>query len=463
MGQAARHGDVLVEADDSLILRYGNDRVPRYTSYPTAPHFSAAVTADEYAGWLGAMPSHEPVSLYLHIPFCDRMCWYCGCHTSVVHQRGPIIDYTNRLIDEIGLVAAALARCPAVTTIHFGGGTPNMLAPEDLARLFESLHRHFEILPEAEIAAELDPRILTQQWIEAARAQGFNRASLGVQDVNPDVQQAINRLQSVAQVRWCIDALRAAGFASVNLDVMYGLPHQTDERIATTVGEVLKLAPDRIALFGYAHVPWMKAHQKLIPESTLPDLRARFRHQQLAADMLIDAGYLRVGLDHFARPGDGLTVALERREVRRNFQGYTTDPAQTLIGFGASAIGRLPQGYVQNSVPVPQWRAALNEGRLPTARGIALTGEDRLRAEIIERLMCDGMVDLEEVAAAHHAHPSVVAPDLPRLVSLESDGLVRRCGDKIELTPRGRPFVRSVCAVFDRYLTDGPAKHARAI
>jgi oxygen-independent coproporphyrinogen III oxidase len=462
VGQAARQ-ERAPEAEEDLIVRYGNDRVPRYTSYPTAPHFSAAVTAADYADWLGELRSSEPISLYLHVPFCDRMCWYCGCHTSVVHQRGPIIDYTNRLIEEIGLVAAVMARRPAVTTIHFGGGTPNMLAPDDLVRLFEALHRHFDILPNAEIAAELDPRVLTQPWIDAARAQGFNRASLGVQDANPDVQKVINRLQSTAQVRWSVEALRAAGFASVNLDIMYGLPHQTDERIATTVAEILRLAPDRIALFGYAHVPWMKAHQKLIAESTLPDVQARLRQQQLAAAMLMDAGYLRVGLDHFARPGDRLALALNRRKIRRNFQGYTTDLAETLIGFGASAIGRLPRGYVQNAVPVPQWRAALNEGRLPTARGIALTAEDRLRAAIIERLMCDGMVDLREVCLAHDAHPDVIEPDLLRLETLETDGLVRRRDRMIEITPRGRPFVRSVCAIFDGHLNRSSIRHAHAI
>ncbi|MBS0362406.1 MAG: oxygen-independent coproporphyrinogen III oxidase, partial [Proteobacteria bacterium] len=383
-----------------LVARY-DGRAPRYTSYPTAVQFSPGVDTQTYRGWLADLPADEPVSIYIHVPFCGRLCWYCGCNTRAVTRHGPIGDYVNLLLDELHALADALpARLP-VQAIHLGGGTPNMLTPYELAALFGALRTEFAVAPDCEIAAELDPAVLTQAWVEAATRQGLDRASLGVQILDPSVQTAVNRHETFEQVAAGVGWLRAAGVTSINLDLMYGLPHQTVANTLETIEAILRLAPERIALFGYAHVPWMKSHQKLIPEAALPDGAERLAQAEAAADRLLQAGYVRVGLDHFARPDDALAEALATGGVRRNFQGYTTDGARTLLGLGASAIGRLPQGYVQNATQEVAWRDAVKTQGLTVVRGVALTPDDLFRGEIIERLMCDLAVDLSAVCARH--------------------------------------------------------------
>jgi len=443
---------------DRLIAKYG-ERVPRYTSYPTAPNFKADITPDTYGSWLAELDAAAPVSGYIHIPFCRSLCWYCGCNMSVARSNRPISDYVDWLIEEIALVRLHVGQRLTFGALHFGGGTPNALPPRDLLRISAELRRSFGIASDAEIAAEIDPRVLTAEWIEAAVDAGLNRVSLGIQDFDARVQRAVNRIQPFERTAWAVAAFRKAGIASINMDLIYGLPYQTAGTVAQTVREVVTLAPDRVALFGYAHVPWMKPAQRLLPETALPGPRERFDQQDIAARILVDAGYVRIGLDHFARAGD----ALAGGRVRRNFQGYTGDAHTTLLGFGSSSIGQLPQGYVQNCAKTPEWRRQLSDGELPVARGVILSNDDRFRAELISRLMCDLAVDITELVAHFGFRPDELASDFIKLKAMESDGIVRIDGESIVVTELGRPFVRSICATFDKYLASTGGRHSQGV
>jgi len=447
---------------NDLLARYDRP-VPRYTSYPTAPQFHAGIDAAVYRRWLGELAPEAILSLYLHVPFCRRLCWYCGCHTTVARRREPVAEYLSLLLAELDLVSDALGTRHAVGHVHFGGGTPTILAPDDLLRLGLRLRRSFDVRPDAEIAVEIDPRELDEATVAALAEIGVTRASLGVQDVNPVVQRAINREQPFELTERAAARLRAAGIRDLNVDLMYGLPYQTEARVLRSIDAVLGLSPARIALFGYAHVPWMKRHQRLIEETALPDQAARAAQFEAASARLLDAGYVAIGLDHFARPDDALAIAQREGRLHRNFQGYTTDAAPALIGCGASAIGSLAQGYVQNAVPLPEYREAIRSGRLATVRGIEIDDEDRLRRAVIERLMCQYGVDLDELCR-HFAWPvDRFAPELETLARFEADGLVRIEGHEVRVEPPGRPLVRSVCAIFDRYLERGQGRHSRAI
>jgi oxygen-independent coproporphyrinogen-3 oxidase len=441
-----------------LIARYDR-RVPRYTSYPTAPHFHAGVDASVYRDWLGELGGAAGLSLYVHVPFCARMCRYCGCHTRVVARYEPIAEYLETLLAEARLVRAAMGGHPPLVHAHWGGGTPTILSAPDIRRLADGLRETFGVGTGAEFAVEIDPRGLDEERVAALAAAGVTRASLGVQDCNPAVQAAIDRHQPFELTARAVERLRERGIGAINLDLMYGLPRQTVADVARTVDLCLGLAPDRVALFGYAHVPWMKKHQRLIDEGTLPRAAERWAQAREAARRLAAAGYRAIGLDHFARPGDPLAEG----PTHRNFQGYTTDPAEALIGLGASAIGALPQGYAQNAVPVGVWRTRIERGGLATVRGVALDADDRLRRAVIERLMCDLAVDLAEAARAHGATTSVFDADLPALAPMVADGLARIEGTRVTVTEEGRPFVRVAAAAFDRYLRADETRHARAV
>lgn len=450
---------------EALIARY-DGRAPRYTSYPTAVQFSPQVDATRHAGWLADLPPDQAVSVYLHIPFCSRLCWYCGCHTRATTRAEPVSEYVTGLVEEMSIVEAALPARLEAREIHLGGGTPNMLSPDDLARLFSALKQTFAFSPDAAVAAELDPAVLTRDWVRAATAHGLSRASLGVQDLSPRVQQAVNRIEPFEVIRTAVGWLREAGVLSINLDLMYGLPMQRTRDVLATLDQILTLRPERLALFGYAHVPWMKTNQQLIREADLPGPSERFDQSEAAAERLAAEGYVRIGLDHYALPDDELAVALSGRRLHRNFQGYTTDANAVLIGLGASSISRLPQGFVQNHAQERLWREAVSSGRLPAARGVALTAEDRFRADIIERLMCDLAVDLGEVRR-RHGHAPALLPDLGeaagRLKPFIDDGLATADGDRITVTEAGRPLVRSIAAVFDAYLDPAATRHSRTV
>lgn len=437
-------------------------RVPRYTSYPTAPHFSPAVTAETYADWLARLPAGQAISLYLHVPFCQQLCWYCGCHTTVVSNDAPIRAYIDLLLAEIDLVAERIGMRLPVEAVHFGGGSPSLVPYDRLMTLMEHLHRRFDLSSVTEVAMEIDPRGVDAARVREFAAIGLTRASIGVQDFDPEVQRIINRVQSFEETAEVAGALRAAGIGSINLDLIYGLPAQTHETLARTVDLSLSLAPDRLALFGYAHVPWMKKHQALIPADRLPPPMERYALYQAAADRIARAGYERVGLDHYAKPGDEMARQLRQGVLRRNFQGYTTDTAETLLGFGTSSIGALLDGYIQNVLTAPDYRAAIGEGRLPVARGIGLSADDRLRRAVIERIMCDLTVDLATEARRFGSDETFFAERLA-LADLSHDGLVSVNGSVVTVREAARPLVRSVAAVFDAYLGAGAGRYSQAV
>jgi oxygen-independent coproporphyrinogen-3 oxidase len=449
--------------DISSIIEKYDARVPRYTSYPTAPHFSPAVDAGVYRGWLAGLTDDAALSLYLHVPFCAQLCWYCGCHTTAVNKPEPVESYADTVLSEIDLVAAAIGRKLRVKHVHWGGGTPTLMPPKRLAEIMDRLRARFAFAPDTEIAVEIDPRTANEDVLDGLVRMGCNRASLGVQDFDPKVQQAVNRVQSWELTRGVADALRARGITSINVDLMYGLPHQTAEGTVETVGRALDLAPDRVAVFGYAHVPWMKKQQLLLPEEALPGQKERWAQLQITERVITARGYRAIGLDHYALPEDDLSTALDGESLRRNFQGYTTDQAPVLVGFGASSIGSLPEGYVQNAAALPEWRDKVRAGELPTKRGIALNADDRLRRDVIEQLMCQGKVNLASIAARHGADPETLRAAEPRLQAMADDGVVEWDGSTVAIRPEARPFVRTVAAVFDTYLKPDQARHARVV
>lgn len=437
--------------------------VPRYTSYPTAPHFHAGIDAATYRQWLGALTDEQRLSLYIHIPFCDILCWFCGCHTHVVHTYSSIISYLDVLSREIDAVASEIGGRRWVSHIHFGGGSPTLLKAQNFAALTAHLASRFRFEADMEFAIEIDPRGLSDETIAALAAAGVNRASLGVQDCDETVQRAVNRVQPFEMTRSAAERLRAVGINSLNIDLMYGLPHQTVRHVENTIEQVLTLAPDRVAVFGYAHVPEFKRHQRLIPQAALPNLDERIRQYDAAHAVLTANGYRAIGLDHFARAGDPLALAAARGTLRRNFQGYTTDAADALIGFGASSIGSLPQGYIQNCPDMPTYRKVVESGALPVARGAALSDEDRIRRSVIGRLMCDLHADLGAITANSGFAPDHFAAELESLAPLVREGIVDISGTVIRVNPEARAAVRLVVAAFDQYLAASAAKHAIAV
>ncbi len=447
---------------DDFLERY-DLRVPRYTSYPTAPHFGSAVDGACYKRWLADLDPTLPVSLYLHIAYCAEMCWFCGCHTKATRKYAPVADYLEALLDEAHLVAHELPGRVEVNHIHLGGGSPTLLTAEDFGRTLATLREYFNVTSDADIAVELDPRTASEDYTHAMAQAGVTRASIGVQDFNDKVQRAINRIQPYEVTARVIRWLRAEGVSAINMDFCYGLPYQTVESLLETVDQAAELRPTRIALFGYAHVPWMKPHQKLIPDESLPGISERWTQYEASFERLLAHGYEAIGIDHFALPDDPMARAAREGTLHRNFQGYTTDAAPVLIGLGASAIGALPQGYVANELAIERYKATVRAGELPITRGVAVSDEDRLRRTVIERLMCDMCVDLDEIALIYGVEVDMFDADLARLAPLEADGLVRREGHRIIMTDQGRPLVRAVCAVFDSYLSEGAPRYSKAV
>lgn len=438
---------------ERLILRHAKP-VPRYTSYPTAPHFSGKIGRATYANWLKTLPRDVRLSLYIHIPFCDQLCLYCGCNTKATLQHAPIATYFESLLGEIEQVRRHLTSAPHVSHLHFGGGSPNVLDPTEIMRLGAALADAFVIEKSAEIAVEIDPRRLSTEQAAAFAAVGVNRVSVGVQDFAPAVQKAIGRIQSIDTTQRAVRLFRDAGVTSVNIDLIYGLPHQTIASLTDTITKTISLAPDRIAMFGYAHLPERIAHQRLIDTNALPGPVERYHQANAVAEMLVAAGYVRVGLDHFAKPTDKLAGA----EIHRNFQGYTTDDVGVLIGLGASAIGRLPQGFVQNAVAAGDYQRCISEGALAVTRGCELSEEDRARSLVIETLMCNlSFPALALRTAFPHYAPQLIA-EAHELLADDQDGIVQADPDTVlRVTELGRPFVRSIAAHFDAYLNQAPS------
>jgi oxygen-independent coproporphyrinogen-3 oxidase len=436
-------------------------RAPRYTSYPPANHFGEGVSADIHAGWIAAVPSGARVSLYVHIPYCRRLCWFCACRTQGTATDRPLIPYLSYLKAELATVARLLHPDIVLSQIHLGGGTPTLLSPDMIRDLGKTLSAFRSRTQDVQFSVEIDPTEVDSDRIDALIAIGMNRASIGVQDFDPVVQDAIGRAQSFAQTRDVVTKLRDAGIRSVNMDILYGLPHQTRARMADSVQRVLSMHPDRVALYGYAHVPWMAKRQVMIPADALPGSEERLELFETARRLFVWDGYAEIGIDHFAREEDGLAAAVRDRTLRRNFQGYTDDTADVLIGIGASAISRFPQGFAQNLSTSSRYSAAVEDGRLATERGHAMNADDELRADMIERLMCRFELDLPELAARHRV--SILR--LREMTAGMRDKFAANLSDSedvIRLTDSSRLIARLAAQCIDAYSVP-EGRHSRAL
>lgn len=449
-------------SEKAIIEKYGDARLPRYTSYPTAPNFTGEFDPALHARWLRDIPAGHPTSLYVHVPFCRAMCWYCGCHTTVTRQQKPIDAYLVALHREMELLAKTRDDSFSISEIHFGGGTPTIIEPEQFVGLLYAIRDRLGFAGKTNIAVEIDPRTLTAEMAMVLGASGVNRASLGVQSFDPVVQKAINRVQS-ADMTWdAIERLRYHGVSGINFDLIYGLPEQTVESCLSTVETTVAMRPERISVFGYAHVPGFKKHQRMIDEAALPDAQERARQATVMAQALISAGYIAIGLDHFALPGDEMAITQAEGRLHRNFQGYTTDACDTLVGLGASSIGRFREGYVQNEVPVGLYQAAVAGGELPVAKLCPVTAEDRFRGEVIERLMCDFSADIGDIARRHGFGEDALLSGNIRLAELHNDGLVDVSDSMVRVSEKHRFIVRAVASSFDAYLASGQRRFSKA-
>lgn len=441
-----------------VVRRYAGYNVPRYTSYPTAADFSPEVGANDHETWLAGLGVDQTVSVYLHVPYCRKICLYCGCNTRMAVRDDVIDGYRRALEAEIDLVATLVGARPEIARLHWGGGTPSILGPDGLRSVIAALRRQFPFANDLEHAIELDPRHVTVALVEALAEIGVTRASLGVQDVNPLVQVAIGRVQPLAVIATAVERLRSVGIRNLSFDLMYGLPLQTAASIRKTCALVAAMGPDRIACFGYAHLPRLKANQRRIDEAKLPSQDQRIEQAEVMSEELISAGYVRIGIDHFAKPGDALARAAAGGKLHRNFQGYTEDDSGVLLGLGASSISTFADGFVQNVADVPRYVSAIAAGSLASARGCLRDENDRQRAHIIERLMCDFTVDLDVVAPN-----AEFRNEMARLTAMQSEGLVEIEGAKLAVTQAGRAVVRVIAATFDTYRCAQAAQFSTAI
>ncbi len=436
---------------------------PRYTSYPTAPYFNESFGPVQWEEELRASQDKgRDISLYAHIPFCDTLCYYCGCNMIATKDYSKAESYLEVLFKEIDRVAALTSPARKVRQLHWGGGTPTYLRPDDMRRLYAYLAGKFTMAADAEIGCEMDPRELTRDHIKALRESGFNRLSLGVQDLNDQVQVAVNRVQPEALIREVYGWIREEGFQSVNFDLMIGLPHQTPASFEKTLDKVIAMGPDRFAVFNYAHVPWMKKHQKLIVEETLPQIDARLELQKLTLEKLTSAGYVYIGMDHFAKPDDEIVKAQQDKTLYRNFQGYTTHKDCDILAFGASAISQTDEVYAQNVKVLSEYRDLVDAGKLPVERGLRITHEDKLRREAITQIMCDLELDKAVFGKAWNIDfDRYFASALEDLKEMQADGLVALESDKVRVTDEGRVFLRNIAMAFDAYLHQQSADKPR--
>jgi oxygen-independent coproporphyrinogen-3 oxidase len=438
---------------------------PRYTSYPTAPTWSDAFGPAQYAERLRASGGRtgRPLSMYVHLPYCESMCWFCGCNVVITQDRGKGANYVDEVLREAALARSLLgddADRP-VLQHHWGGGTPTFLPPEHLVRLFEGLSALFPIAddPDVEVSLEVDPRVTSREQLAALRSAGFNRVSMGVQDFDPKVQETIHRVQPYELTEQLVDDARGLGFESVNIDLIYGLPYQVTESFARTLELALSLRPDRVACYGYAHVPWLKKHQRVIPEDALPSGEAKLDLYLQALAAFGAEGYVPIGMDHFARGGDSLAEAAEKGVLHRNFMGYTTSPAEDMLSFGMTAISEIDGAFAQNHKTLPEWLAQLDRGEMPVERGLQRDADDEARRRIILDLMCHFRVDFAEHGGTESFRVAY-AEELEALRPMRDDGLIEVEDDGLVVTRLGRLFVRNLCMPFDAWLhkkkgTDG--------
>ncbi|MEM8539311.1 MAG: oxygen-independent coproporphyrinogen III oxidase [Pseudomonadota bacterium] len=446
----------------SVIKQY-QGAVPRYTSYPTAPQFKAGMGPALMNEMFDSLEGHEPVSVYIHIPFCDRLCWFCGCNTKHTQRYQPISDYVDHLIDEIALLRQRMGTRQPISQLHLGGGSPSLLVKDDMARLRAELETVFEFGAETEVSVEIDPSDSNAEMFEGLKAIGITRASIGVQDFHQEVQEAINRPQSFADTQMVVDKLRSIDVSSINMDALYGLPLQTEARLLSTLDQCVSLQPDRIALFGYAHVPWLKKHQQMINQEDLATPEERFAHASKGSDLLRSNDYQAIGIDHFAKPTDKLAVAANAGLLRRNFQGYTTDNARTMIGIGASSIGYFEGGYIQNIVATGQYQALIKEGQLTANKGYRLSNDDKMLAYFIERLMCDLRVDLSQMQRLFGGSCPTLIAEVSAAYRDDNLDLCELENGVFSVPEHARAFTRIVASWFDAHFAPAKQKFSQAV
>lgn len=442
------------------LLRKYDRPGPRYTSYPTAPVWKTDFTAQDYQQAIGRSNRQpaKPLSLYFHIPFCEMLCYFCGCSTIISRDKGKAADYIDVLGSEIELLGSLFPRNRKVVQLHFGGGTPSSLTPAQNRVLFSRINQSFDVdYQEGEISIEIDPRHASDDYLETIRELGVNRISMGVQDFDPAVQKAVNRIQPVDLTERVYRKVRDLGFHSINIDLIYGLPFQTVKGFEKTLDEIIRLSPDRLAIFNYAHVPWLKKHMVLIREEDLPRLEVKFELMELIGEKLTGAGYVYIGMDHFAKPDDELTRAQANRTLYRNFQGYTTKAEADLVGIGVTSISMVGDVYAQNQKGLPDYQSQVVEGKLPIHRGYRLSKDDQMRRAVITRIMCDLEIDRKHVLDAFgESFDQYFAVEIGSLGEFAGDGLLEIDPDRIRLTPLGRIFMRNIAMVFDIYLRNAP-------
>jgi len=441
---------------DPQVIRRFDVNGPRYTSYPTADRFVEAFDAEAYRMWLGRRTIggiSRPLSLYVHIPFCNTICYYCACNKIITKDHGRSAKYLKYLGKELAMQAAALEGTHEVVQLHWGGGTPTFLSQDEMGRLMDMIREHFRLIPNGEYSIEVDPRKVDVETVALLGELGFNRMSVGVQDFDPLVQKAVNRIQSMEETQRVIEAARANGFKSVSVDLIYGLPKQNVISFNHTLEEVIRLSPDRLSIYNYAHLPAMAKPQRRINEAELPSPDAKLQILQLAIRRLTEAGYVFIGMDHFAKPDDELSVAQRQGRLHRNFQGYSTHAEADLMAFGVSSISKVGPSYCQNVKTLDEYYDSLDRGVLPVMRGIELTADDLLRRSIIQALMCHFVLSIESIEIAHLIDfKSYFATELEALREMEHAGLLKVDNQWITVEPRGRMLVRAIAMVFDRYL-----------
>lgn len=425
-------------------------RVPRYTSYPTAPHFSNDVGPSDTVGWITAIPAGSKISLYVHIPFCRHLCWFCACRTQGTSTLSPVKAYVDTVKQELVLLANSLGDDITIEHLHWGGGTPTLLPAQSITDLASTIFNLIPLAPDAQFSVEIDPNEIDDARLDALAAAGMNRASIGVQDFDPEIQKIIGREQSFETTKAAVDGLRARGIQSLNMDILFGLPHQTTARITDSVQKVVSLSPDRVALFGYAHVPWMAKRQSLIPTDALPSPQDRLSLYETARDIFVASGYDEIGIDHFSKPGDGLAIAQKAGTMQRNFQGYTEDDSKILIGIGASAISRYPQGYAQNEPSTSGYQAAVRGGEFSISRGHAFTPDDLVRARLIETLMCDFAISYGDLAAELN-HPVENLRTITSSLMASFPEMLTDTDETLTILPHARPLTRMIARELDAY------------
>jgi oxygen-independent coproporphyrinogen-3 oxidase len=425
-------------------------KVPRYTSYPPATKFSNDVSGAVFRDWVGAIAPGSAISVYVHVPFCRRLCWFCACRTQGTRSDAPVIAYVETLKQEVENLRKILPEGVQIARLHWGGGTPTLLQPAQMTALAETITDAMPLTEGAEFSVEIDPNEIDDSRLDALAAAGMNRASIGVQDFDEDIQQAIGRIQGYEVTRRTVEALRSHGIQSLNADILYGLPHQNQSRIAESVQMLLSLSPDRVALYGYAHVPWMAKRQAMIPTDALPSPEERLHLFNTARRLFLWDGYDEIGIDHFARPTDSMAKAARTGHLRRNFQGYTDDTCDVLIGLGASAISKFPQGFAQNASGTAQYQACVREGQMATGRGHVFKGEDLWRARMIEMLLCEFRIETAPIVETYDVDRARIAT-LYRNAANAFPDMVRITDEGFEITDAGRPLARMIARAFDGY------------